>query len=247
MNRMRINMLSCLATLLGFMHDGRADTGSEPSADPVVPADAVIAVIDGIDIPYDWFKHEFRSGFFRHAGEEDVRQAVFDDFMERMTLYALAKKKGVDQEPELADAIRSRVDGMRAFMEYQLAMTEVGMVVEAFLETLERKPEDFEATEEDVAALFRDQVSAMPGAPSSLDQVPEPIRKQLEARAAMEKYKAYVGETIRAWSEDLDVTVEDSLIQSVPMPDMKGHVPPMLRRPSAGPAVMPPVTTPSAP
>ncbi|HOW97642.1 MAG TPA: hypothetical protein P5567_14375 [Kiritimatiellia bacterium] len=222
-----------------FPEDTPMPTG--PSAEESAPALAsnVVARVGDFDVPYDWFLHEFRSSFFRHTGEPDVREAVFQPFLERMTLYALARHEGLPENPALRARIRERVDGMRAHMDYQLAMVEVGMVVQAYLESRGLTGDSIQVGDEDLQAFFDRHVKGKPGAPKTLGEVPAEIREQMRQNIAMTKYAETVSAALAGWKTNVPVTVNSSLIQSVPLPEMDGAQPglPLPAADASGPAV----------
>lgn len=216
-------LLLLLAAALGLLFPVRAE---EPAPTPGLP-DGVIARVGDLDIPYNWFLHEFRSSFFRHAQTGDVRRAVFEPFLERMSLYAVARDAGVDRDPDLQAAVRRRQDGMRAYLEYQLAMAEVGMVIEAYLNQQGLVPDAISVTDEDLAAFLKEEAERFPGAaPESLDDLPEGLRDMLTQRYRAMKQGERIRELLAEKTRDLAVEVRDDLVESVPMPEIKGTPPP---------------------
>ena len=67
----------------------------DPEVIPESLPSGVIARVGDFEVPYEWFLNEFRSTFFRHAQSSNVRQEVFDPFLEKMTLYELARTSGL--------------------------------------------------------------------------------------------------------------------------------------------------------
>lgn len=232
-------MKSCLPLIVGLACAAWAQ--EIPLAEEPAPALAsnVVARVGDFDVPYEWFLHEFRSSFFRHAGEPDVREAVFQPFIERMTLYALARREGLQDQPALRARIRERVDGMRAYMEYQLAMVEVGMVVQEYLETRGVTAESIRVGDEDLQAFFDRHVKGRPGAPDTLEDVPAEIRDRMRQDIAMTRYAESVSAALAEWKTNMPVAVNTDLVRSVPLPEMNG-APPGMTPPAVG-ASGPPV------
>lgn len=199
--------------------------GPEESVSAALDEDTV-ALIGGEKIPYPWFLHEFRSSFFRHAHAPDVRQAVFDGFLKRALVYEAARQAGVDQNPELVERIRERLEGTRAFMEYQLAMTERAMVSEQFLADEHLSLEDFPVTEEALLAFLKEEVAKQPGAPriDSLDELPPGVREQWTTRLQQALQAQALDQRMEEWMETFGVTIHTDLVQRVPFP--KGAMPP---------------------
>lgn len=225
-----------LILLLGFAGSVFADEAppaATPPAEEPAPALAsnVVARVGDFDVPYEWFLHEFRSSFFRHTGEPDIRDAVFQPFLERMILYALARREGLQDNPRLRAQISQRVSDMRAYMEYQLAMIEVGMVVQAYLEARGVTADTIRVGGDELQAFFDRHVRGQPGAPKTLEEVPEEIREQMRQNIAMTKYAESVSAALSEWKTNVPVAVNTDLVRSVPLPDMEGAPPGLLPAP----------------
>lgn len=184
--------------------------------------DATVAIIGGQEIPYDWFLHEFRSTFYRHVHEEDIRTAVFDQFLTAALAYEAARTAKIDQNPELQERIESRIESMRAYMEYQLAMTERGMVIEVYLSKLGLSTDSFSITDEELLVYIQQELSSRPNAPvvDSLDDVPPQIRQQFRSRWQQEQQRKELQQRKAGWQEEFGVQINNSLIESVPLPRM---------------------------
>jgi hypothetical protein len=206
--------------------------GTEPAGVPVVAlpelGTATVARVGGFDVPYDWFLHEFRSSFFRHAAATNLREGAFAPFLERMTLYALARAAGVPDDPAVHRRIQEKIGGMRAFMEYQLALAEVGLVSDAYLESQGITPAGVAVTDEDLDTFFRANIQGQPGAPATRADLPENLQARLRDTVAAEKYGRLVSEKIAAWKTNLAVMVNHPLVDSVPLPEME-NAPPEFR------------------
>lgn len=219
-----------LAMLYGITDvRGQAPAGlkAEPTAGEL--DSNVVARISGFDVPYDWFLHEFRSSFFRYADAGDIRTAAFKPFLERMTLYALARQAGVPDDPAVRQQVREKIDGMRAFMEFQLAMAEAGLITEAFLESRGITPAGISVTDEDLQAFFDAHIRGQPGAPKSLKDVPDELKRRIRQNLAAEQYGRRVSEKIAEWKTDLEIVVNQPLVDSVPLPEME-NAPPEFQR-----------------
>lgn len=226
-------MKSCLFLVL-MVGTGIAVMADE-IPDPAALPDDILARIGVVDLPYDWFLHEFRSTFFRHAGEPDVREAVLEGFLDKMTLYAAARQSGVGEDPELRERIDQRLADQQAFLEYQLAMTEVTMLVQAFLEAEGLAPESFTVTDEDVADYLDRQETPLPAAMRDRDGNLQPhVRERLEQAVRAERQRAAVDALLAERAESLPVQVNRDRVQEVPLPEMKGTPPPGLKGFPAG-------------
>ncbi|MBU0677757.1 MAG: SurA N-terminal domain-containing protein [Verrucomicrobia bacterium] len=194
-----------------------------PAGIPSSIADtSTVAVVNGAPIPYEWFLHEFRSTFFRYNDAPDSRNQVLDSLIERSLLHAAAVKEGILDDLETVKDINERVSSMRAFMEYRLEMARLSMVIDKFLETKHLSPDDFEATEDDLADFFMKEVKGKPGAPESVEEIPEHIKSQLMMRIKQSKQMDAVQALVAGLRKEADVQVNQSAVDSVPMPDMKG-------------------------
>jgi hypothetical protein len=218
---------ACLALTLviaGCIFANRGET-AEPETNPspsARPTD-VIATIGEFDIPYLWFLHEFRSNFYRHPDQNQARQVIFDTFMERMKLLALARAEGIHQREEVRTAIDERIANMRSYMDYQLAMTEAGLLIEAYLKHLGLNQEDVEVDDNDIAAFYYSQRAAMPGAPPSIEDVPPEIRARIAEQAALAKFKTAVDQATAAQASNLVLHINQSLVDHVPLPEQRGR------------------------
>jgi len=203
----------------GYSDEPAAETASE------LPTQVVVR-INGDDIPGEWFLHEFRSTFFRYPQADNVRQAVFEPFLKRMLILAKARELGIDRNPELVAEIDKRISAMRAFMEYQIEMTRIDMLNNALLKDLNLLVSPEEITDEDLEAFFESNIKNRPGAPPSFSMVPAHILDQLRQQAAQSKLEEILTGLVVTWRENMDVTINSNLVESVPMPEMKGPVPP---------------------
>lgn len=214
-----------LAGLLIFSAPALAgDEGAAENSVPVLGSN-VVARIGDFDVPYDWFLHEFRSTFFRHTDATNVREAVFGPFLERMTLYTLARQDGAAGRDDLRARIDERIGGMRAFMEYQLAMTEVSMVVEAYLASKGLTPATVTVSDEEMQGFFDARIKGQPGAPARLEDVPAEIQEQIRQNLSLESFSRLVSRSLDEWKTNLPVRVHRELLEAVPLPAMEGAPP----------------------
>lgn len=192
--------------------------------------DTVIMHIGGTDIPYDWFLHEFRSTFFRHAHAEDVRQAVFEPFKKRMLLYTRATHLGIDQQPELMRDIENRISDLRAFMDYQLAMTRIDMINNALIRESGFAVSTNDLSEEELADFFNRRIKNRPGAPPSYEMIPAHLRDSMRHQAAQDKLERKLDEWIAGWQNEIELMINHDAVENVPFPEMKGSPPPDFER-----------------
>lgn len=185
--------------------------------------DTTVAIIGGQEIPYDWFLHEFRSTFYRHVHEEDIRKAVFDQFLTTALVFEAARAAKIDQDPELQEQIQSRIESMRAYMEYQLAMTERGMIIEAYLSDQGLAADSFSITDEELLLYIQQELSTRPNSPEvdSLDDVPPQIQQQFRSRWQQEQQQHKLQQRQSNWLKEFDIEINEALIQSVPLPRMR--------------------------
>ena len=222
-------LLLCAATLATAEMEGQSVVPHSNRLD-----ESTIALVGDEAIPYDWFLHEFRSTFFRHGSETDVRQTVFDAFLDRMIIHEAAVRDGVEQNPELRRRVRARIESLRSFMEYQLAMTERAMITDHYLSELGLGLDDFEVTDDDVRAFIKRDLQQRPGAPENVqpEDVPPQVLDQLQNRIRYERQQAALKERIAAWINEAPVEINQSLVDNVPLPHMPEDMPrPGARRP----------------
>ncbi len=213
-------LLLCAATL--------ATAEVDQQLTPAHGLDAsTVAMVGDEAIPYDWFLHEFRPTFFRYGDDPDVRQTVFDAFLDRMIIHEAAVRDGVDQNPELRRRVRERIESLRSFMEYQLAMTERAMITDHYLSELGLGLDDFEVTDDDVRAFIKRDLQQRPGAPENVqpEDVPPQVLDQLRNRIRHEKQQAALKERMAAWINEAPVEINQSLIETVPLPHMPEDMP----------------------
>ncbi|HMP74101.1 MAG TPA: hypothetical protein PKE55_12635 [Kiritimatiellia bacterium] len=191
-----------------------------PPPQPQLASD-IVAVIHGEPIPYDWFVHEFRSTFFRHGEAANPREAVWETFLKRALLYEAAKQSGLTEDPAVMDRIRERVEGTRAFMAYQLAMLERGLVAEQYLETLGLKPDQLPVSDQEVLDRLRNDMKEEQ-LPISLGEVPPKVREQIEGRIRSEKVEDKLKVHLQRWMNEFEVVVDQDKIDTVPYPQGAG-------------------------
>jgi len=190
----------------------------------------VVARINGTDIPFEWFLHEFRSSFFRYQQSDDVRQAVLQPFMTRMLLAAKAREMNIDQRPEIQEEINRRITGMRAYMEYQLAMTEIGILNSALIQELGINTSPDSVTDKEIADFFDAQIKNKPGAPDSVEQIPAANLQNIIKQIAQTRVEQEVMTMLAGWTNEMTIIVNDRAVENVPMPEMKGQAPQGLER-----------------
>lgn len=203
----------------------------EPALDTPTPVEAV-AVINGEAVPREWFLHEFRSTFFRHQPTDDIRSVVFDAFLNRLLLAEKAREMKLDQDPALAAAIEDRISNMRAFMEYQLAMTKITMLNDALVKSLELKFSAEDVTDDELKTYFDEQISPRPGAPPSFDLVPPHVLPSLRQQVAQQKLEKALAAMIEEWKTNWTIEIDQAAVDSVPFPEME-HAPPGFAPPPA--------------
>jgi hypothetical protein len=191
---------------------------------PALSEDTILQINDW-SVPSEWFRHEFRSTFFRHVGATDVRDSVFTPFRKRMLLHARATAEGLDRDPELQAKIEQRVTAMRAFMDYQVAMVRIDMVNEALMKKLDINITPKDISNEQIQQYFEDHIRTRPGAPSTLADVPPHIMDSIKSQTAMALMEQKLDELIQTWEGEMKITVNRDAIESAPMPEMKGTPP----------------------
>lgn len=198
--------------------DNPTDTSPLPSN--------VVARINGTDIPTEWFLHEFRSSFFKHMQEDNVRTATLEPFLKRMILTERARQVGIADQPEVQQEIKRRIDGMRAYMEYQLDMAEIGIINQALIEHLGLARSPDEVTPEELKLFFDENIKGQDGAPDSISNLPpqalDSIKKQIIMAATEQQLEALIEE----WKSEMTLQINDRAVQSIPFPEMKGNPPP---------------------
>lgn len=191
----------------------------------------VVAVINGRAVSADLFQHEFRSTFFQHLSfTGDVRQAVFDPFLKRMLVVEKARELGLADRPEIRTNIARRLADMKAFMDYQLAMAEAGMLTEALVKELGIEVAPDEVSNADLQAFYEREIRPRPGAPSTLAGVPPALLEGMRQQAAQRMVEAKLSELIQAWSTNMTIEIHTNVVMSVPLPDMEGDVPERFRQ-----------------
>lgn len=221
--------LVLLATaLVAFSVRAEEPAAAAAEAGPAAAAlgTGTVARVDGLDIPYDWFRHEFRSTFIRHGGRPGVRDRVFDDFLGRMILYADACRSGITNDPGVMARVDSQLRQMESFMQYQLAMARIGMIIEAHIEQDQLVPPAGPGTEDEARKFFADEIAGQPGAPESFDDLPERVQGQIRDRVGQVKLEAELRALVERVRTNLSVEVNQTLVDQVPMPAMRGDVPP---------------------
>jgi len=179
----------------------------------------VVADIAGVEVPYPWFLHEFRSSFFRYGEGPEVRREVFRQFMRRMVLYVEARASEVAEDADLKRAIASRVETKKAFMEYQLAMTEVEMLVEAYLASRGLGRDMFSVTDEEVDAFAQEELARM-GRSGDVSNVPPHVLDQMRDRLAMDRRTQAVNDLADLLLKEKPQQVNDALVDQVPFPEI---------------------------
>ncbi len=204
-----------------------AVAADEAGSESVTLDNETIAVIGGQAIPYDWFVHDFRANFFRHVSEPDVREIVFDGFLNRALVYEAARQAGVDQDPDLREKIEEQLARARSLMEFRLAMMERGMVAEHFLIQQGLSLSDFEVSDENLLDYVRTELADQPGfhGIESLDEIPNGAQTQLRERIRQARQGAALDALRDSWTESFGVQVNTSLVESVPLPDMPSGMP----------------------
>lgn len=200
---------------------------------PKSVCDGCVAEVGSVEIPYDWLLHEFRSTFFRYPQDSNVRSQVFSNLLDRMTLFAAAKESGVQDDAALQARINDQIESTRAFMNYQLEMRRIGLIVEAYLKKSGLDVSQFSVTDEELSSYYKAKYVGLPGAPATVEEAPAEIRLQIREEAVAEKQKKAIEEHLSSLRETLPTTVDEEKVQSVPMPKMEGHVPPGMSDPAS--------------
>ena len=205
-----------------------AEDVAQPPAEEALPTN-LVARVGSVDVPYEWFLHEFRSTFFRFGPQDNIRQIVFSNMVERMTIYAAAVESGITNDVEVMAKVESDLVEMRRFLEFQMAMARMGLITEAYLakEGVDVSADDLK--DEDVNAYYEENVAGMTGAPATFDDVPAEIQAQIRNEMIAAKNDEMVQALLERVRTNIPVRVNLERVDSVPMPKMEGDVPPEFR------------------
>lgn len=221
-NHFVIPLLLLLAT--------RSPAESAPVTNPVVAAESgfpsgVVARVNQMEVPYDWFLHEFRSTFYQHPGADDVRQRVMDGLLDRVLLYQAALSSGITNDARARTDIEERLRNLEAFMRYQMDMARLGFTIEAYLE---KNPPAGELTlsEKTVREFYQREIAGQPGAPARFEDVPAPLQAQIREQAADQRRQTLLQTLIEGLKSNTVIEVNQRLMEGVPLPKMEGDVPP---------------------
>lgn len=209
-----------VSCVLSALAEGPA-TETEPTPLP----SNVVARINGTDIPTEWFMHEFRSSFFKHMDEDNVRTATLEPFLKRFILTEGARELGILDQPEVQQEIKRRIEGMRAYMEYQLAMAEIGIINQALVESLDLSKIPGDITDEEVEQFFGEKIDGQPGAPESIKALPPKAIDSIKQQIARTATEHELNQLILEWKKDMTIEINEEAVQSIPMPEMKGKPP----------------------
>jgi hypothetical protein len=222
-------MVLLMALLLGGTWPGWSETPTDDNAaEPVSFPSGVVARVNQVEVPYDWFLHEFRSTFFQHAGSSDAREAVMKEVVDRMLLYDAALQSGVTNDPAFQARMERQLKDVEAFMRYQLDMARLSMIVEGYLE---RNPPAklHELTDREVADFYRREVAGQPGAPRTFEEVPAALQEQIREQADAERRQAILKELVKKLRKGSHIDINEPLMNATPLPEMKGDIPPEFR------------------
>ncbi len=203
---------------VGFVGRGMADSPEPETETELAPS--VVARIDGHPVPYEWFLHEFRSTFFQYENEATARREAYDRFLDRMLLYRAAQTEGVDDDPEIRAEVDAQIGMMRAFMEYQLAMAEARIVVEAFLARRQLGPEQFRADDEALAAQIRRVAAVHPEADQPFESLPAEVQTQIRKRVEAEMRREAIEGLIAELRHEMEIESNYPAIDAVPVPEI---------------------------
>lgn len=216
---------------MGLLVLGAGSVGAEEKSEvapvPVAPVmgTGVVARVNQFDVPYSWFLHEFRSTFFQYEGADDVRQAVLDNLVERVVLYEAALASGITNDAKARAEIDGRLANIEAFMRFQLEMARLGFTIEAYLE---KNPPAGELTlsEKTVREFYQEEIAGQPGAPARFEDVPAALQARIREQAADQRRQELLQGLVTDLRSNVVIEVNTPLMQSVPLPEMKGEVPP---------------------
>ncbi len=218
-------MLACAGT-------GWAET-APVAADPAPAAfpSGVVARVNQVEVPYDWFLHEFRSTFFHYAGAPDARREVMDEVVDRMLLYDAALQSGVTNEPAFQAKMERQLKDVEAFLRYQADMARLSLIIQAYLE---RHPpaELAELTDEEVKSFYKREIASQPGAPRTFDEVPAAMQDQIREQADTERRQLILKDLVKKLKKGAHIEINEPMMKATPKPDMKGDVPPEFRNPA---------------
>lgn len=205
---------------MGFASGTVAETLESVPEQPSKLTPSVAALIDGYPVPYAWFLQEFRSTFYQYGDEATARREAFDRFLDRMLLYRAAQAEGVHDEPEIRSEIETQIGQMRAFMEYQLAMAEARIVVEAYLARRHLGPEQFHADDEALAAHIRRVAAVHPEADQPLDSLPPEVQTQIRKWVEAEMRREAIESVIAELRHKMEIESNFEAVDATPYPEI---------------------------
>lgn len=184
----------------------------------------IVARVNHLEVPYEWFRHEFRSTFYHHAGADNVRQRVMDGLLDRVLLYQTALSSGITNDPGVQAGIDERLRNLEAFMRYQLDMARLGFTVEAYLE--KHPPAgDLDLSDQEVRAFYQREVAGQPGAPARFEDVPAEIQDQIREQAVNQRRQQVLETLVAGLKSNATMEVNAPLMRATPLPKMEGEVP----------------------
>lgn len=206
-----------LLALPGFA----AEPASPTNLPPAALRPGLVAQVNQLEVPYEWFANEFRATYYQHAGASDVRREVMDGLIDRLVLYDVALASGVTNDAAVQADIERQLKGMEEFMRYQLAMARVGMTIEAYLEK-NPPPKTDEVTEDDLRAFYVEEIAGQPGAPRSYDDLEPAYKQQVREQVEGQRLQAVLQKVVAGLRTNATIRINERLIDSTPLPRMSG-------------------------
>jgi len=202
---------------------------SRAAGAPLVSGNAVRVLRDAAENYPVWEEAIRRARHTVHLEMYIVhRDAVGRRFVD--LLAAKAREMKIDQRPEIQADIDRRISGMKAYMEYQLAMTEIGILNGALIKELGIDSSADSVTDEEVAEFFDKNIRGKPGAPESADQIPAANLQNIKQQIAQSRLEKEMLKLIEGWTNEMTVVVNTNLVENVPLPEVKGPAPQGLNR-----------------
>lgn len=198
-----------------------ASTTNRPSVESTALRPGLVAQVNQLEVPYEWYANEFRATYYQHAGASDVRREVMDGLIDRLVLYDVALASGVTNDPAVQADLERQLKGMEEFMRYQLAMARVGLTIEAYLEK-HPPPETAEVTADDLRAYYVEEIAGQPGAPSSYDDLEPAYQQQVREQVEGQRLQAVLQKIVAGLRTNATIRINERLMDSTPMPKMQG-------------------------
>ncbi len=131
-----------------------------------------------------------------------------------------ARAENITADPAVAARIRQRIADQRAFMEYQLQMTEIMLTIQEYFNRHQLDLAQFPVTDAELAELYQAHYAGRPDVPAKFADVPAEAQAQIRRQLQLQKQSRAIEALATKLRAEIPVEINQPAIDAVSSPSV---------------------------